>query len=163
MKAQRKVVTKETLKRKIALMRREGKQIVFTNGCFDILHFGHASYLQTAKKKNRFLVIGLNSDRSIKRIKGPTRPIVPQQQRALLLASLECVDYITIFNEETPEKLIAYLKPDVLIKGADWKGKRIAGQDFIESVGGRVEYIDYIRGFSTTTMIERIKKSAKSF
>ena len=109
-------------------------------------------YLQSAKAKNRILIVGLNSDQSIRRIKGPSRPICPQKSRAAVLAALECVDYVVIFNEETPYQLIQNLKPDVLIKGADWKGKEIVGADLVK----KVELIKYVAGFSTTNIIQRI-------
>ncbi len=151
MSYRQKIVSQGTLKRKIAALRKQGNKIAFTNGCFDILHLGHVLYLQKAKK-NRVLVIGLNSDKSVHKIKGPRRPILPQKARAILLASLECVDYVTIFNEDTPAKLIAALKPDVLIKGADWKGKEVAGSEVVK----KVEYIKYIDGYSTSNIIKKI-------
>ena len=154
----KKILKVETLKRKIVQWRKEGKVIAWTNGCFDILHLGHVSYLQTAHKKNRILIVGLNSDASIKKIKGSKRPIVPQEERAGVLAALACVDYITIFDEETPQKVIEYLKPDILIKGADWKGKGVAGSDVVEANGGKVEYIDFIVPCSSTNIIETILK-----
>ncbi len=151
MSYRQKIVSQQTLKKKIAALRKQGNKIAFTNGCFDILHLGHVLYLQQAKK-NRVLVIGLNSDKSVHKIKGPRRPILPQKARAILLASLECVDYVTIFNEDTPAKLIAALKPDVLIKGADWKGKEVAGSEVVK----KVEYIKYIDGYSTSNIIKKI-------
>ena len=156
MSSQQKIVSLETLKRKIALHRRQGKQIAFTNGCFDILHRGHISYLEAAKKKSRILIIGLNSDDSIQKIKGPKRPIIGQKERAGVLAALGCVDYVVIFNEETPYRLISAVKPDVLIKGADWKGKEVVGSQVVKSYGGEVEYISYVPGSSTTKIIEKI-------
>ena len=158
MNSQKKFLTLISLKEKVQALRRAKKIVAFTNGCFDILHFGHVSYLEAAKKKERVLIVALNSDASIRMIKGPGRPIIPQKQRALLIAALECVDYVTIFDEPTPLKVIETLKPDVLIKGADWKGKEVAGADFVKSHGGRVEFIKYIEGFSTTQLIESIKE-----
>jgi len=155
-----KIVSLAVLKRKLANFRRQGKTIAFTNGCFDILHFGHVSYLESAKKNNRILVIGLNSDRSIRQIKGPKRPIIHEKYRAALLAALECVDFVVLFNESTPEKLISAVKPDVLIKGADWKGKEVAGSKVVKSYGGRLEFIKFIVNLSTSNIIETIKKSA---
>lgn len=146
-----KIVSRKTLKNIIARLRRQGKTIAFTNGCFDILHLGHVLYLQQAKK-NRVLIVGLNSDKSVRKIKGPRRPILPEKARAVLLASLEDVDYVTIFNEDTPAKLIAALKPDVLIKGADWKGKEVAGSEIVK----KVEYIKYVDGYSTSNIIKKI-------
>ncbi|MBF0123572.1 MAG: adenylyltransferase/cytidyltransferase family protein [Candidatus Omnitrophica bacterium] len=156
MKTVHKIVSKDTLKEKIAALRRKGKRIVFTNGCFDILHAGHVSYLEEAKKDNkRILIIGLNSDGSVRSLeKGLGRPIVPQKERAKLLAALSCVDFVVIFNESTPEKLIKFLSPDILIKGADWKGKKVAGSEFVK----KVDFIRYIKGLSTTNIIEKIRK-----
>jgi len=138
-------------------MRRQGKTIAFTNGCFDLMHIGHVRYLEQASRGNRILIIGLNSDVSTRSIKGPHRPIVPQKSRAAVLAALECVDFVVIFNEDTPYKTIAAIKPDILIKGADWKGKPVAGQDLVK----KVEFVKYIQGFSTTNIIEKILKSEK--
>lgn len=148
------------LKRELARHRRAGKAIAFTNGCFDILHFGHVSYLEKAKKGNRILVVGLNSDVSIREIKGTGRPIVPQRERAGVLAALASVDYVSIFSAPTPINLIKAVKPDFLIKGADWKGKGIVGEDFVKSYGGKIEYIKFEKGWSTTRIVELIKKSA---
>jgi len=147
-----KIISPQTLKKKLTSLRHAGKTIAFTNGCFDLMHLGHVQYLQSAKAKNRILIVGLNSDQSIRRIKGPSRPICPQKSRAAVLAALECVDYVVIFNEETPYQLIQNLKPDVLIKGADWKGKEIVGADLVK----KVELIKYVAGFSTTNIIQRI-------
>lgn len=152
-----KLVSLQSLKKKLITLRRQGKTIAFTNGCFDLMHLGHVKYLQAAKKNNRVLIVGLNSDRSISRIKGPSRPICPQQSRTAVLAALECVDFVVIFNEETPYNLIKAVKPDVLIKGADWKGKQVAGAD----IAKKTEFIKYIKGFSTTNIINRILQKAK--
>ena len=156
MKTDNKIVNLAALKRNIARLRRQGKTIAFTNGCFDILHYGHASYLESAKKPNRILIVGLNSDTSVKKIKGPQRPVIKQRGRAALLAALACVDFVVIFNEETPLNLIRAVKPNVLIKGADWKNKTAVGSDFVKSYGGKVEFIKYFSNFSTTHIIERI-------
>ncbi len=146
------------LKKEIIRHRRQGKKIVFTNGCFDILHWGHVQYLQTVKKTNRILVVGLNSDSSIREIKGPKRPILPQQARLNVLTALECVDYVIMFNEATPYRLISSVKPDILVKGADWKGKQVVGSDVVEKSGGKVEYIKYLPKYSTSNIIETILK-----
>ncbi len=135
---------------------RENKVIVFTNGCFDILHAGHAYYLKKAKELGDILVVGLNSDESIRRIKGPQRPIIPQHMRAYLLDSLKPVDYVVIFEEDTPEKLIRAIRPHVLVKGADWEIKDIVGADFVLSYGGRVERIEFKFDISTSAIIRRI-------
>ncbi len=153
-----KILKIETLRRKISQPRKAGKTIAWTNGCFDILHLGHVSYLQAAKKKDRILIVGLNSDKSVRRIKGPKRPIVPQNERAGVLAALACVDYITVFDEDTPQRFIEILNPDVLIKGADWKGKGVIGSDVVEAHGGKVEYIKFVEQCSSTNIIEKILK-----
>jgi rfaE bifunctional protein nucleotidyltransferase chain/domain len=135
---------------------REKKKIVFTNGCFDILHAGHADYLNKAKSLGDILVVGINSDASVRRIKGEKRPILPQQMRAYLLDNLKPVDYVVIFEEDTPLELIKAIKPDVLVKGADWDLERIVGADFVLSYGGRVERIPFSFDISTSKIIERI-------
>jgi len=160
MNTKSKIVKLLTLKKKIAYARRQRKKIAFTNGCFDILHAGHVHYLQKAKKQNRILIVGLNSDRSVRTIKGPRRPIVKEQQRASVLAALACVDYVTLFGEATPLKLIDAVKPDILIKGADWKKKGAIGGDRVTANGGKIEYIKFLSGRSSTDLIKRIKKNA---
>jgi len=132
------------------------KKIVFTNGCFDILHAGHADYLNKAKSLGDILVVGINSDTSMRRIKGEKRPILPQQMRAYLLDNLKPVDYVVIFEEDTPLELIKAIKPDVLVKGADWDLERIVGADFVLSYGGRVERIAFSFDISTSKVVERI-------
>ncbi len=149
-----KIISPERLIKRLPLLRRQGMCIAFTNGCFDVMHLGHVRYLQEAKKANRVLIVGLNSDKSIRRIKGPTRPVCPQRSRAGVLAALTCVDFVVIFNEDTPDALIRAIKPDVLIKGADWKGKEVVGADRVK----RVEFITYIKGFSTTEIIEKMRQ-----
>jgi rfaE bifunctional protein nucleotidyltransferase chain/domain len=153
-----KLKSKSSLEKIITRARAQGKKIVFTNGCFDILHYGHAKYLQQAKTKADILVVGLNSDASVRKLKGRSRPIVSQAFRAKMLAALESVDYVVIFPEETPLKLIKLLKPDVLVKGGDWKEDKIVGADFIKSRGGRTYSIKFIKGFSTTEIIKKIGK-----
>jgi D-beta-D-heptose 7-phosphate kinase/D-beta-D-heptose 1-phosphate adenosyltransferase len=152
-----KVLTVSALKKKLAALRRQKKTIAFTNGCFDILHWGHVSYLEAAKglRNDRILVLGLNSDRSVRGLKGPGRPIVPQKERARVVAALACVDFVVLFNEPTPLKLIRAIRPDVLIKGADWKDKGVAGGDIVK----RVEFARYVDRLSTTNIIEKIIKS----
>lgn len=154
----KKILSAPALKRKIAGLRRKRKKIVFTNGCFDILHYGHISYLQKAKKNNRVLVVGLNSDASVRKIKGRGRPISKQRERAAVLAALECVDFVTIFNQDTPYNLIKKIVPDVLIKGADWKNKGVVGADIVKENGGRVELVRYLPNYSTTKIIKKIKR-----
>lgn len=136
--------------------RKKGKKIVFTNGCFDIIHAGHVDYLERAKKLGDILVVGLNSDNSVKRIKGKKRPINPQEQRAKVLSSLKPVDYVVIFEEDTPEKLIKAIKPDVLVKGGDWPIEKIVGKEFVESYGGKVLTIPFTYNVSTTEIIKKI-------
>jgi len=139
--------------------RRHGEKVVFTNGCFDILHAGHVDYLQKARALGDLLIVGLNSDASVKKIKGETRPINPQEQRAKVLASLSCVDYVIIFDEETPEELIKRIRPDILVKGADWEEDKIVGASFVKSYGGRVERIPFTYGISTTKIIAKLKEA----
>ncbi|MBF0111357.1 MAG: D-glycero-beta-D-manno-heptose 1-phosphate adenylyltransferase [Desulfamplus sp.] len=140
----------------INLHKLENHKIVFTNGCFDILHAGHVAYLDAASNQGDILVVGLNSDNSVKKIKGERRPIVSQTQRAKVLAALECVDYVVIFDEPDPENLIKKIAPDVLVKGADWSEEKIIGSDFVKKLGGKVERIELVPEISTTTIIERI-------
>ena len=131
---------------------------MFTNGCFDILHAGHVIYLEKAKKLGDILVVGVNSDASVKRIKGPGRPINPEGDRLRVIAGLEAVDHATLFNEDTPLDLIREIRPDVLVKGADWTKAKIVGAKEVESWGGKVKQIPLVPGRSTTRMIEKMKK-----
>ncbi len=133
-----------------------GKRVVFTNGCFDILHPGHTRYLYSAKKLGDFLVVALNSDHSVHIIKGPKRPILGQQARAELLAALECVDLIVIFDDDNPLKVISDLLPDILVKGGDWAEDEIIGADVVKKNGGEVKRIPFVTGFSTTDIIRTI-------
>lgn len=133
--------------------RRTGGTSVFTNGCFDVLHPGHVQYLEKSRKLGDFLVIGLNSDSSIKRIKGPKRPILEEDSRAFMLASLSCVDYVVLFGEDTPTELLAALKPNILVKGADWEGKTLPGSESVD----RVEFMAFLDGWSSTDVIDRIR------
>jgi len=144
------------LKEIVEELKREGKKIVFTNGCFDILHIGHINYLREAKNKGDALIIGLNNDASVKKIKGQGRPIIPQNERAEILAALEFVDFVTIFEEETPLNLIKEIKPDILVKGGDWKKEEVVGSDFVESYGGKTVLIPLVEGKSTSLIIEKI-------
>ncbi len=138
---------------------RSGKKTVFTNGCFDILHYGHVKYLSDCKKKGTKLIVGLNSDSSVRKIKGSSRPITAQNDRARILASLSMVDYVVIFHEKTPERLIKAIKPSVLAKGGDWKKNEIVGSAFVEKNGGRTARIPFVPGYSTTKIIERLKNA----
>ncbi len=136
-------------------LRAAGKRVVFTNGCFDILHCGHVHYLTGARALGDVLVVGLNSDASVRRNKGPLRPILPEDDRAELLLALRCVDYVVLFDDETPLRLIETIIPDVLVKGRDW-AHYVAGREVVEAAGGRVELADLVPGRSTTNVIERI-------
>ncbi len=144
------------LKATLDRLRKANQRIVFTNGCFDILHAGHVRYLAAARREGDLLVVGLNSDQSARSIKGPKRPIVSQRQRAEVLAGLWCVDFIVIFDEPDPLLVIQTLRPDVLVKGGDWPEDRIIGADVVKSGGGRVVRVPVVAGISTTGIIERI-------
>lgn len=132
------------------------RKIVFTNGCFDVLHFGHVHYLQQAKKLGDILVIGLNSDDSVRRLKGETRPINGEKERAFVLAALSFVDYVVVFEEDTPKELIEVVKPDVLVKGGDYHIENIVGADFVLQNGGSVTTIPFVEGYSSTQIIEKL-------
>lgn len=137
-------------------LKNEGKKVVFTNGCFDILHAGHVDYLNKARSMGDVLIVGMNSDSSIRRIKGELRPIVPQKERAFLVGNLKAVDYVTFFDEDTPGELISSLIPDVLVKGADWKIDQIVGRDIVEAHGGEVKTIKFVNNQSTTNIIQTV-------
>jgi len=151
-----KILDRTILKKKLDALRKEGKKIAFTNGCFDLLHVGHVRYLKEARKTADVLVLALNSDSSVQTIKGPKRPLVPEQERAEILSALECIDFITIFSESTPLELIGLLKPDVLIKGGDWAEEQVVGRNEIRQWGGRVEIIPEVAGKSTTNIVDRV-------
>lgn len=138
---------------------KQQNKVVFTNGCFDILHAGHVSYLNEAKAQGSFLVVGLNSDDSVKRLKGPERPINDESNRKFILENLKAVDMVVIFNEDTPYDLIKEVMPDVLVKGGDWKPEQIVGSDIVLSNGGEVKSLLFIDGLSTTNIIEKVKSS----
>jgi rfaE bifunctional protein nucleotidyltransferase chain/domain len=143
-----------------ALARRlqsQGKTVVFTNGVFDILHPGHLRYLQQARALGDALIIGLNADASVRRNKGPERPINPEAERAEVLEALECVDAVAVFDEDTPAEIIRAIEPDILVKGADWAADAIVGRDTVEARGGRVVRVPVEQGYSTTAIIERIR------
>lgn len=139
-------------------LKRSRKKVVFTNGCFDILHVGHVRYLREAKKLGHILVLGLNRDSSVKGLKGSGRPVTNEKERAEVLSALEAVDYIVFFGEKTPERLIHAVRPDFLVKGGDWKKADIVGAAFVESYGGKVRTLRFVQGYSTTKLIEKIKK-----
>ena len=147
-------------KKERARLKTEGKKFVFTNGCFDILHTGHLRYLFAAGESGDYLMVGLNSDRSVRAIKGPERPIVPQDQRAEMLAALSFVDGVVVFDEEDPLDIITQLMPDVLVKGEDWEEDDIIGADVVRTYGGEVRRISFVSGFSTSHMIKKIKQGS---
>ena len=142
----------------VARLRAGGKTIVFTNGVFDLLHPGHVRYLQQARALGDALMVGVNSDRSVRAIKGPSRPVNPEEDRGEVLAGLACVDGVVIFDGDTPHDLIAALQPDVLVKGADWAADAIVGRDIVEARGGRVVRIPVETGYATTAIIEKIRQ-----
>jgi len=146
-----------SLKSLLNKFKNENKKIVFTNGCFDIIHSGHIYYLKEAKTFGDILVVALNSDNSIKRIKGKNRPIISEKNRLIIMESLYFVDYVTIFNEDTPYNLIKEITPNILVKGGDWEINKIVGKDIVEKNGGKVINIPYQKGISTTEIINRIK------
>lgn len=151
----RKILTRAQMRRERARLRAEGKTLVFTNGTFDILHAGHVTYLEFARSQGDALCVGLNSDASVRRYKGELRPINPQRDRARVLAALQCVDYVVIFGEDEPKRLIGELVPDVLVKGADW-AHYVSGREIVEQAGGRVVLARMLKGRSTSNVIKRI-------
>ena len=150
-----KIMSKDSIKKSVETWRKQGSQIVFTNGCFDLLHIGHIDYLEKAKKLGDYLIIGLNSDASIQSIKGPKRPIVSEKNRAQLLGALECVDAVVIFDEDTPAELIKSIQPDILVKGGDYRPEEVIGRED----AGRLELIPFVEGYSTSNLIEQIFKN----
>lgn len=155
---QNKIVTANIAQGLVSLWQANDYDVVFTNGCFDILHRGHVEYLAKAASKGQKLVLGLNTDASVSRIKGPLRPVVNQDARAILLAAISFIDLVVLFDEETPYELIKLLQPNILVKGSDYNPESIVGYDIVIARGGRVETIDFVEGFSTTSLIEKIKK-----
>jgi D-beta-D-heptose 7-phosphate kinase/D-beta-D-heptose 1-phosphate adenosyltransferase len=153
-----KIKTKEDLHRIVEDLKKKGKRIVFTNGCFDLLHLGHIRYLEKAKSLGDILVVGVNSDRSVQSLKGPERPILPEEERAEILSGLECVDYITLFDELTPLELISSLEPHILVKGGDWAKETTVGREVVERSGGEVVILPFVEGSSTSNLIETILK-----
>ncbi len=151
-----KIFTLAALLEALALQRQAHRKLVFTNGCFDLMHAGHVSYLRAARQQGDLLVIGLNSDQSVQALKGAQRPIVAQEMRAQVLEALECVDYITVFDEPDPLKLILAIRPDVLVKGADWEEARIVGAPEVRQMGGDIVRVPLVPGISTSEIIRRI-------
>jgi rfaE bifunctional protein nucleotidyltransferase chain/domain len=153
------ILDRELLLKERQRLGQEGRRVVFTNGCFDLLHPGHVRYLKQARLLGDALIVALNSDASVHKLKGELRPILKEWERAEVMAALACVDYVTIFSEETPRELIAQLLPDVLVKGGDWSLDTIIGREEVEAAGGTVESLSFIEGVSTTQIIERILAS----
>lgn len=152
-----KILARKDLKSKIDAAKNAGKKIIFTNGCFDIIHAGHTHYLAKAKALGDLLVVALNSDASVREIKGEKRPLVPEDERAEVIAALGCVDFVVIFDEPDPQALVDLLRPDVLVKGGDWREEDVIGRESVASWGGKVVIIPHKKGLSTTNIVERIK------
>ena len=157
-----KIVSQDELILLTAREKRNGRRVVFTNGCFDLLHPGHVRCLAEARSLGDLLVVAVNSDRSVRGNKGPERPLMPQNDRAEVLAALSSVDYVTIFDEPTPRDLIARLLPSVLVKGADWGPNDVVGREEVEAAGGRVVSIPLAPGYSTTNLLQKIRKAAST-
>jgi len=155
------VLTLEEIILRFGKEKRNGKRVVFTNGCFDLLHPGHIESLEKARALGDVLVVGLNSDESVRTLKGPGRPVIPAEERAEILASLECVDAVLIFEELTPQRVIAALLPDVLVKGGDWPGNQIVGREEVEAAGGKVVRVDVVEGYSTSEILKKIRGEKK--
>jgi rfaE bifunctional protein nucleotidyltransferase chain/domain len=159
-----KMKARKELLRIVNDLKAKGKRIVFTNGCFDLLHIGHVRYLEEAKARGDVLVVGVNSDSSVRKLKGPKRPILPEEERAEILSGLGCVDYVTLFEERDPLKLITSLQPNVLAKGGDWTKEQIVGREMVERSGGEVVIIPFVEKASTSnvigTILKRYEKSA---
>jgi D-beta-D-heptose 7-phosphate kinase/D-beta-D-heptose 1-phosphate adenosyltransferase len=153
-----KIKERKKLTRIIQGLKAKGKRIVFTNGCFDLLHIGHIRYLEKTRALGDVLVVGVNSDTSVRKLKGPKRPVLPEKERAEILSGLGCVDYITLFDERDPLKLITSLRPNVLVKGGDWTKEQIVGKEVVERSGGKVVIIPFVKGASTSNLIESILK-----
>jgi D-glycero-beta-D-manno-heptose 1-phosphate adenylyltransferase len=154
----KKILDCQSLARERERLRSEGKRVVFTNGCFDLLHPGHVRYLSEARALGDVLIVALNSDASVRALKGEGRPVLNEEERAEVMAALESVDFVTVFDDRTPRDLIATLLPDVLVKGGDWPIEKIVGREEVESAGGTTLSLPYVEGSSTTDIIERIKR-----
>jgi len=155
------VLTLEEIILRFGKEKRNAKRVVFTNGCFDLLHPGHIESLETARALGDVLIVGINSDASVRALKGPGRPVIPAEERAEILASLESVDAVLIFDEPTPQQVIAALLPDVLVKGEDWPGNQIVGRAEVEAAGGRVVRVEVVQGYSTSEILKKIRETAK--
>ncbi len=159
MRYREKIVARADLPALVSSLRASGKRLTFTNGCFDLLHVGHVRYLDAARDAGDVLIVGVNSDASVQRLKGTGRPLVSETARAEVLAALAAVDYVTIFDEDTPEALIRIVQPDVLAKGSDWAVDKVVGREIVEARGGHVLLVPVVAGFSTTGLAERIRNS----
>ena len=157
-KKSKKIKSKAELKKILAQMKKRGKKVVFTNGCFDLLHFGHIYCFQKAKECGDILVVALNTDQSVRRLKGKGRPLLKHNARADLIAAIRCVDFVTFFREDTPLEIIKELRPDILVKGGDYRKDQVVGRRVVESYGGRVVIVKRIPGYSTTKMIKLKRK-----
>lgn len=157
--SRKKIKSAEALRRVRARLRREGKTVVFTNGCFDLLHKGHIRLFRKAKSLGDVLIVGLNTDASVRRLKGPGRPILPLRERQEVLAAISDIDYVTSFPEATPRRIIAEILPDVLVKGGDWGPDRVVGREEVEAAGGRVVIVPYLKGRSSTSIIRKVRRS----
>ena len=153
-----KIKKREPLLKIVEDLKAKRKRIVFTNGCFDLLHVGHVRYLERAKALGEILVVGVNSDDSVRQLKGQDRPILPQEERAEILSGLGCVDYVIVFDESTPLKLISSLQPHILVKGGDWTKETTVGREVVEGLGGEVVILPFVEGTSTSNLIETILK-----
>jgi len=151
------VLTLEEIILRFGREKRNAKRVVFTNGCFDLLHPGHIESLETARALGDALIVGINSDASVRALKGPGRPVIPAEERAEILSSLECVDAVLIFDEPTPQRVIAALLPDVLVKGGDWPGNQIVGREEVEAAGGKVVRAEVVEGYSTSEILRKIR------
>ena len=152
-----KIKTLDELEPIVAAAKRDGKTVVFTNGCFDLLHRGHVHLLRQSKNLGDILIVAVNSDRSVREIKGPTRPILPEVDRLSLISAMEMVDYVILFEEPDPYRVIKALRPNVLVKGGDWAEDEVVGSDVVKQNGGRVELVPYLKGFSTSEIIEKVR------
>ena len=155
-----KILTLNAAVERVSELKREGKRVVFTNGCFDLIHPGHTRYLAEARKLGDALLVAVNSNRSVRELKGPGRPVFPENERAEILAALACVDYVTIFDEPTPREVIARMLPQVLVKGGNWPADQIVGREEVETAGGKVVLIPVIAGYSTSSLVEAAAKAS---
>lgn len=154
-----KILSLESLMQERKLLRESGSKVVFTNGCFDLIHHGHVRYLQQAREMGDALIVALNSDRSVQALKGPSRPILNEHERSEIMAALACVDYVIIFDDLSPQGLLAALQPDILVKGGDYSIEEIVGRAEVEAAGGKVVSLQFVEGISTSEIVDRILKS----